>query len=257
MRWQDTDRVTGDGALPEFEHSGYARGRGFRAFKGGGSEEQMPTASEIAQAKQAAVLDRHYVTTYQPLEDAARRELDTFTLQERAAIAGGRGNADIAQQEQQNTAGLRAALTAGGVDLGSTAARMQVATNADASSAARAANQVQALKAGQQSMDMDRLNVAKMGRDLSMDATKGAHALTGLQTAAALNKLDIANKEQLAKTQAQTQMIQSLGSVAQGVGNSFDAWKTRINANNAAAGGPPQNTSFMSFMKSGALWGKG
>jgi hypothetical protein len=116
---QDIERIAGDPIVESFERSGFqgiGSGPAFLCFKGGGGGGGDMSPEEFQQQQDTIAKDAEYRGLRRKVADPWLKDLknDSFNQDERAAIAAGRGSADIEQQVAAGKPnGLRAAISSG------------------------------------------------------------------------------------------------------------------------------------------------
>ena len=109
--------------------SGYQKSRprgmpAFVCFKGGGTPD--PSPEEIAQRERAAMDWERWNEAYAPLEKDAIEASGKFSSALRSKLISGKGNADVAQQEQDMLAQTAEGLRSTGASIGSLRARAAI-----------------------------------------------------------------------------------------------------------------------------------
>lgn len=218
---QDIERIADDPIVERYDVSGF-QGVGrhkvalFFGGGGGGGGDQGPSIEEQQQQRFAEARDREYNKTFSKVAAPwlKRVKADAFSQADRAAIAAGRGNADIEQQAAQTSSqGLRAALAAG-ADLGNLAptAAGPVAAVADAKRTMRAG----AEKAGAQSRLQEQTDAIRLGQDNMQMQGQGLSALTSFGTDNQVRAIADAGASEAGKWNTIAQGIGMAGQMYQG-----------------------------------------
>ena len=178
---------------------------------GSSSEKQKPSAQDIALAKKGVADARIFDQYYMPLEQQAiasvSGESGDRNRQIQNEFLAGRGNADIAAEEQQAKAANVAASIQQGVALdstSSTASRRELgASVAEASNA----NIVDSAQSARNNQDRERLGVINTGRDVNRQALSSLTNVARMSNSRSLNKIRNKAMTDNAKSQALGQVL--------------------------------------------------
>lgn len=173
------------------------------------AQKQRPSAQEVALAQQAVWDQQRHTEAYLPLEMDAIKELDTADAGKRSAMLAGRANADLEQQARK-VAEVGKQTDAKAETFGGGSTAMRGFRHAGALAQGRDALRVNADQKARDSIDQDRLNVIKTGRDVARQARSGLTASARLESSANASKLNA----QAIKDQSRAAAIMQVGSAA-------------------------------------------
>lgn len=190
------------------------------------SDEQRPSAQDIALAERAAADDRNYTQQFMPLEVFEIEQFrDPAVRQQNRDIIAGRISADVAAQEMESRqAGLQAA-QASGTGLASGANQTAIDRTSDAVASAVSRGQIEAEQGARDIQDQEGISVLRTGNDLARGNTSNLASAARRENFTASNRLRL-------EAEASAQRAKALGDIASvAIVGGADAWSRGRNAN--------------------------
>lgn len=163
--------------------------------------KKTPVGSgEKSLAKEGMKDLQRFEEAFRPLEQGAINELQTADATKRSAMLAGRSNADLeAGSAEAKEVGFRRLAAAGGA---SGSVRSSLVDNASLTTQARNKVLTDGDQQGRDSIDVDRMNVIKTGRDVARTAQSALTASARQEASSNLSRLQARATRDAAKTEA-------------------------------------------------------
>lgn len=233
---QEIGLITGDGSVPEFLHSGYQSGGGFRCFKGGGGggEAKKPeeTSSDLfakmKEQEMSAAAKAVHAGVEKPMIEQVLPGPKSFAMNEREALVGGAAAADREQKAFGAETGLRLALQQSGTPLESAQNMIAMGNVADALQEDKGADKLNAATAGQQSWREAVIGIAGPGMGVAQEQAGGTIRNMFDKTRSTVDNMQTASN---AYAEGKAQNAAAWGSIGQSAGTvagiGVDKWRQR------------------------------